>query len=132
MFFRSSVFRVRSLSWKLLCNLKTRRWFCDGRVISMDFYSLIRMYGVSFFFFLAMLTLHTALKVDLLINPVSLLRIVFSSLSKKTQWYDWYWIRHQLVMDSYAIGGRKRVPSNHAVEDQALDQIAKQVWFLLT
>lgn len=30
-------------------------------------------------------------------------------------------------MDSYAIGGRKRAPSNHTVEDQALDQIAKQV-----
>ncbi|XKL65522.1 hypothetical protein PGB90_008942 [Kerria lacca] len=29
-------------------------------------------------------------------------------------------------MDSYAIGGRKRAPSNHTVEDQALDQIAKQ------
>lgn len=30
-------------------------------------------------------------------------------------------------MDGYAVGGRKRAPSNHAVEDQALDQIAKQV-----
>lgn len=30
-------------------------------------------------------------------------------------------------MDSYAIGGRKRAPSNHTIEDQALDQIAKQV-----
>ncbi|KAK7602190.1 hypothetical protein V9T40_009631 [Parthenolecanium corni] len=29
-------------------------------------------------------------------------------------------------MDSYAVGGRKRAPSNHSVEDQALDQIAKQ------
>lgn len=29
-------------------------------------------------------------------------------------------------MDSYAVGGRKRAPSNHTIEDQALDQIAKQ------